>query len=96
MEYVLEHFSTDCYCPALDLGNPQGRLVVYRGANVIHTGSDGNRNVTFGVTDVTRDNRQLTCVLDWITSDADDRKTDYSINVACEFSPLLQFHCVTK
>ena len=87
-QYVPENADLDCYCSASDLGQPKGRLRVYRDSVLTVPGSYGNGNETFTIQAVTRRDNGVVfkCVLDWATPDGQDRDTSYTVHVACEWT----------
>ena len=89
--YVPENADLDCYCSASDLGQPKGRLRVYRDSVLTVSGSYGNGNETFTIQGVTRRDNGVVfkCVLDWATPDGQDRDMSYTVHVACEWTPSL-------
>ena len=90
-QYVPENADLDCYCSASDLGQPKGRLRVYRDSVLTVSGSYGNGNETFTIQGVTRRDNGVVfkCVLDWATPDGQDRDTSYTVHVACEWTSSL-------
>ena len=87
-QYVPENSDLYCYCSASDLGQPKGRLRVYRDSVLTVSGSYGNGNETFTIQGVTRRDNGVVfkCVLDWTTPDGQDRDTSYTVHVACEWT----------
>ncbi|XP_076438220.1 uncharacterized protein LOC143277324 isoform X4 [Babylonia areolata] len=82
--YIPENTALECYCTASDLGQPQGRLRVYRDNTHRVSGNYGNSSVQFGESSVSSadNNAVYRCVLDWATSDSEDRNTTFTLNVA--------------
>ncbi|XP_076438233.1 uncharacterized protein LOC143277331 [Babylonia areolata] len=82
--YIPENTALECHCTASDLGQPQGRLRVYRGNTHRVSGNYGDSSVQFGESSVSSadNNAVYRCVLDWATSDSEDRKTTFTLNVA--------------
>ncbi|XP_076438226.1 uncharacterized protein LOC143277326 isoform X3 [Babylonia areolata] len=82
--YIRENTALECRCTASDLGQPQGRLRVYRDNTHRVSGNYGNSSVQFGESSVSSadNNAVYRCVLDWATSDSEDRKTTFTLNVA--------------
>ncbi|XP_076438221.1 uncharacterized protein LOC143277325 [Babylonia areolata] len=82
--YIHENTALECHCTASDLGQPQGRLRVHRGNTHRVSGNYGNSSVQFGESSVSSadNNTVYRCVLDWATSDSEDRKTTFTLNVA--------------
>ncbi|XP_076438253.1 uncharacterized protein LOC143277354 [Babylonia areolata] len=80
--YIRENTALECHCTASDLGQPQGRL---RGNTHRVSGNYGDSSVQFGESSVSSadNNAVYRCVLDWATSDSEDRKTTFTLNVAC-------------
>ncbi|XP_076453672.1 uncharacterized protein LOC143288894 isoform X2 [Babylonia areolata] len=85
-DFIFDNMALECTCAASDLGQPQGRLQVYRDAdNTAHVSGDfGVSSVRFGESSVSiGDNNTLySCVLDWATADSEDRKTTFTLRVA--------------
>ncbi|XP_076438219.1 uncharacterized protein LOC143277324 isoform X3 [Babylonia areolata] len=82
--YIRENTALECRCTASDLGQPQGRLRVYRDNTHRVSGNYGNSSVQFGESSVSSadNNAVYRCVLDWATSDSEDRNTTFTLNVA--------------
>ncbi|XP_076438229.1 synaptogenesis protein syg-2-like [Babylonia areolata] len=82
--YIRENTALECHCTASDLGQPQGRLRVYRDNTHRVSGNYGDSSVQFGESSVSSadNNAVYRCVLDWATSDSEDRKTTFTLNVA--------------
>ena len=74
-----------CTCSA-SLGQPQGRLLVYRDDVLTVTGNYGDGEVEFGDPSASPgdDGVVYRCVLDWATADSQDRKETFTLQVACE------------
>ncbi|XP_076438232.1 uncharacterized protein LOC143277330 isoform X2 [Babylonia areolata] len=81
--YIHENSALECHCTASDLGRPQGRLRVYRGNTHRDSGNYGDSSVQFGESSVSSadNNAVYRCVLDWATSDSEDRNTTFTLNV---------------
>ncbi|XP_076438250.1 uncharacterized protein LOC143277351 [Babylonia areolata] len=89
--YIPENTALKCRCTASDLGQPQGRLRVYRGNTHRVSGNYGDSSVQFGESSVSSadNNTVYRCVLDWATSDSEDRKTTFTLNVPLLWGSIL-------
>ncbi|XP_070182828.1 nephrin-like, partial [Littorina saxatilis] len=82
-QYVPENTDLNCNCSASDLGNPKGRLRVYRGDSEHISGSYGEARVAFSEASVSRDDdgAVFRCVVEWATTDS-PRETSFTLHVA--------------
>eukprot|EP00745_Piridium_sociabile_P025759 TRINITY_DN40734_c0_g2_i6.p1 TRINITY_DN40734_c0_g2~~TRINITY_DN40734_c0_g2_i6.p1 ORF type:complete len:446 (-),score=84.80 TRINITY_DN40734_c0_g2_i6:78-1415(-) len=82
--FIVRHVSLVCECTASDLGQPQGRLQVYRGNTHRVSGNYGDSRVQFGESSVSSadHNAVYRCVLDWATADSEDRYSTFTLKVA--------------